>query len=295
MTPAQLSDIVGADFPVPGDRPLADLTADLTRALGDPDPVLRDDLALTVLVTWIGRGVYDDLLVGLGDGLATGLRPGIGERGTDSVFRRSSSALALAACVQRDTRVLRVPSGTVLAWGDRLVTWFLAEQDVRGLVEGHGWAHAVAHGADALGVLAGSPHLGREELEVVLEVLADRVTRPSTSPDDLLLAGEPDRLAAAVLSVLRRDLVVVDHLEGWVVRLADAAGPVGPVGPGAAQLGDPHLARGNPQAFLRALHLQLLLAPEPPAVRSDLLLVLVDALRRTNPHTLGAPARTTSA
>ncbi len=292
MTPGQLSQIVDADFPVPADRPLADVTADLTRALGDPDPVLRDDLALTVLATWIGRGVYDDLLVGLGDGLATGLRSGIGERGTDSVFRRSFSALALAECLERDTRVLRVPSGTVLAWGDRLVTWFVAEQDSRGRVEGHGWAYAVAHGADALGALAGSPHLGREELEVVLEVLADRAARPSASPDDLLPAGEPDRLASAVLSVLRRDLVVVDHLEGWVGRLTDAALAVGT---DATVVEDPYLAAGNLQAFLRALHLQLVLAPEPPAVRSDLLLLLVDALRRTNPHTLGVPATTTSA
>ena len=291
MTPAQLTQIVDADFAVPTDRPLADVTADLTRALGDPDPVLRDDLALPVLATWIGRGVYDDLLVGLGDGLATGLRPGVGEQGTDSVFRRSFSALALAECLERDTRVLRVPSGKVLEWGDRLATWFLAEQDVRGRVAGRGWAHAVAHGADALGALAGSPHLGREELEVVLEVLADRVVRPSTSPDELLLAGEPDRLASAVLAVLRRDLVTVEHLEGWVPRLVEhtstlRAGVDGPA--------DPYLAAGNLQAFLRALHLQLVLAPEPPAVRSDLLLLLVEALRHTNPYTLAVPAAATS-
>lgn len=295
MTPAQLAQIVDADFPVPLDRPLAGVTADLVRALGDPDPVLRDDLALPVLATWIERGVYDDLLVGLGDGLATGLRSGIGEQGTDSVFRRSFSAIALAECLQRDTEVRRVPGGKVLEWGDRLTTWFLAEQDTRGRVAGHGWAHAVAHGADALGVLAGSPNLGREELQVVLEVLADRVVRPSTSPDDLLVAGEPDRLASAVLAALRRDLVVVDHLEGWVARLTDAAEVAVTGTRDGAAVEDPYLAAGNLQAFLRALHLQLVLAPEPPAVRSDLLLLLVDALRRTNPHTLAVPAPTTGA
>ncbi len=287
MTPAQLTQIVDADFAVPTERPLADVTADLTRALGDPDPVVRDDLALPVLLTWVGRGVYDDLLVGLGDGLATGLRTGIGERGTDSVFRRSLSARALAECLVRDTRVLLVPSGKVLEWGDRLATWFLAEQDPRGHVQGRGWAHAVAHGADALGALAGSPHLGRDELEVVLDVVAERVCRPCSSPADLLLAGEPDRLASAVLTVLRRDLVTVDdHLEGWVSRLVDAGTAPAPE--------DPYLAGGDLQAFLRALHLQLVLAPEPPAVRADLLLLRVDALRRTNPRTLGVRAQALS-
>ena len=51
---------------------------------------------------------------------------------------------------------------------------------------------------------------------------------------------------------------------------------------------DPFLVRRQPEAFLRALYLQLALAPRPPDVRSDLLLVLVDALKRTNPYFLTA-------
>ena len=57
-----------------------------------------------MLCTWIERGVYDDLLPGLGDGIATGLLTGIGERGTDSVFRRSFSALVVAEVIDRDTQ-----------------------------------------------------------------------------------------------------------------------------------------------------------------------------------------------
>jgi hypothetical protein len=53
---------------------------------------------------------------------------------------------------------------------------------------------------------------------------------------------------------------------------------------------DPYLTHGNAQSFLRALYLQLSLAASPPAVRSDLLLVLVDALRATNAGYLSAPA-----
>jgi hypothetical protein len=32
------------------------------------------------------------------------------------------------------------------------------------------------------------------------------------------------------------------------------------------------------------------MAPRPPAIRSDLMLVLVDTLRASNPHYLAAPA-----
>ena len=87
---------------MPSDRPLDDLTAELTRMLGDPDPAQRDGTAFPTLTTWIERGVYDDLLAGLGDGMATGLRVGLGERDTDTVFRRSFSALVLGECIARD-------------------------------------------------------------------------------------------------------------------------------------------------------------------------------------------------
>jgi len=56
---------------------------------------------------------------------------------------------------------------------------------------------------------------------------------------------------------------------------------------------DPYLTTGNPEAFLRALHLQVALAPEPIDVRADLLLAIVDALRTTNATYLAAPAQVT--
>ena len=45
---------------------------------------------------------------------------------------------------------------------------------------------------------------------------------------------------------------------------------------------DAYLTTANPEAFLRALHIQVALAPEPIDVRADLLLELVAALRSTN-------------
>ena len=136
---------------VPSDRPLDDLTAELTRMLGDTDPETRDGTAYPTLATWVERGVYDDLLSGLGDGMAAGLGVGLGERDTDSVFRRSFSALVLGECIGRDNQRPLVVGSKVLEWGDRVATWLLRERDLRGFVPGKGWAHAVAHGADALG------------------------------------------------------------------------------------------------------------------------------------------------
>jgi len=262
---------------VPEDRPLGELTTELTTMLGDADPANRDGIAYPALATWVSEGVYDDLLVGLGDGMCAGLVVGLGENGTDTVFRRSFSSLVLAECILRDNEMHLVPADRVLQWGDRIAGWLIRERDLRGFVPGKGWAHAVAHGADAIAALAGAEAMGRLELTVLLDVIADRLLLPT---NEHLVHGEPDRLAHATMAILRRNLVGFDVIERWVARLARDAQPA---------LGDdkdPYLVSGNTQAYLRALHLQLALSSKSPACRSDLLLVLIEHLKRTNPRFL---------
>ena len=273
MSTAYWQQVRSAEMKVPTDRPLADLTAELTTMLGSVDPVERDETAYPILATWISEGVYDDLLAGLGDGMAAGLTQGLGESGTDSVFRRSFSALVLAECIERDNAESLLPPAKILEWGDRVTGWLVRERDVRGFVPGRGWAHAVAHGADAVGVLAGSPHFGLNELTVLLDVIADRLLLETPAP---LTSGEPDRLALATMTILRRRLVPLRIIEPWLARLTAAAADTGPTER------DPYLTTANPEAFLRALHIQVALAPEPIDVRADLLLELVAALRSTN-------------
>lgn len=266
---------------VPADRPLADLTAELTTMLGDPDPRVRDAIARPTLEAWLRDGVYDDLLAGLGGGMAAGLAVGLGEDGTDTVFRRSLSARVLGHCIRRDNDAHLVPADTVVGWGDRLAGWFVRERDLRGFVPGRGWARAVAHGADALAALAVSESMGRLELTVVLDVIADRLLGPTRYH---LVSGEADRLATATMAVLRRGLLEVAVLEPWLARISQGALPR------MVDEGDPHPMAGNAQSFLRALYLQLALAPEPPANRPDLLLVVIDQLRAANPDLLGRGA-----
>lgn len=272
--------VVAEGHKVPSDRSLPELTSELTTMLGDTDPRRRDRIAYDVLATWVSEGVYDELLEGLGDGMAAGLKVGLGERDTDTVFRRSFSALILGECVARDNEAHVVPADTILRWGDQVAGWFVRERDLRGFVPGKGWAHAAAHGADVLAALAGSEAMGRLELTVLLDVLADRLV---TETGDRLVHGEDDRLALATMAILRRDLVTLEVLEPWLARLAEAARP----DPGDDHEADPYRTAGNVQVFLRALHLQLALGPRPPATRADLLLTLIDHLKAIHPAIQG--------
>jgi hypothetical protein len=149
--------------------------------------------------------------------------------------------------------------------------------------------HAVAHGADLIGALARSRHLGEGGLMVLLDSVADRLLIPAP---DVFAGREEDRLAAATMALLHRNLVGLDVLEPWVERLAT----------GWASVGEQPASAVNTVAYARALHLQLLLGvrppagvpaddyARPPAVRVDLLGLLQAALRSSGPFA----ARTTA-
>jgi hypothetical protein len=285
--------VVADGYRVPHGAALDDLTTDLVTMLGNVDPRIRDDIAYSVLSIWIADGVYDELLAGLGDGLVLGLRFGLGEDGTDTVLRRSFSAVCLAAVVARDNTVHTLHPTTVLTWADRSVAWFLAERDLRGWVADRGLANAVGHGADLLATLAAARHLGTEELKVLLDVVAERLL---IQTEHRFTAGEDDRLAFATMSMLHRDRIPVDTLERWLERLAGIWAE--PVGPGQQE----PATRANAVAFARALHLQLLLgvtgtpaqdvSASPalnPSCRPDLLIALQRSLRGSAPHVFRRP------
>lgn len=279
--------VVADGYRVPHGVALNDLTTELVTMLGDPDPSVRVDIACSVLTTWTDDGVYDELLGGLGDGLLHGLKDGLGEDGTSSVLRRSLSAMVLARVVRRDNAVQVVAPTTILTWADRSVAWLLAERDLRGWVPEIGWIRAPAHGADLLGALAASRYLGREELTVLLDVIAERLLTPT---EYRLVDGECDRLAHATMSLLHRDLVTVDTLENWLERIATTWSE--PLEPGSRV----SAVRANCEAYARALHLQLLLGVNgtptqeiigkpgaTPSCRPDLLIALQRALRTSAP------------
>ena len=204
------------DFAVPADTGLTEAAAELTVLLGSPDQHARDEVAYELLSTWIARGTFDDLLVGLGDGMCAGLRHGLGEDGTDSVFRRSFSALVLASVVERDTAIRVLHPSHVLRWADAALHWFVTERDLRGHAGPKGWVHAVAHGADliaALGDVAPSrrgrarraPRRDRRPPRALVARTTCRTRRTTAS------RTRPWRSCIATCSTCRR-------LEAWVAR-----------------------------------------------------------------------------
>jgi len=284
--------VLSTGMRVPPDRTLGESTTELVEMLGHPNPRFRDDVAYPLLATWIANGEYDELLRGLGNGVAPGLRNGLGSDGDLSVLRRSYTALVLTEIIARDNQERLLPADTVLGWGDLATSWYVRERDLRGWIPGHGWAHAVANGADLLGVLARSRHFGRLEQTVLLDVIADRVLTPTSH---VWRHGEDDRLAYTVMAILHLDDVPRAVVEPWLARVGEGARKARTRGHERGEWPTPP-AR-NSSAFLRALYVQLSLGvrgrsdqradaalfAEPPPHRADLLLGVVDQIRTASP------------
>ena len=189
--------------------------------LGSPDPELRDELIYTTLARWITEKGYfskaelrDFLRVSLDD---QHLFFCLGEEG-EGVFTRSFSSLIIA-CILIRHREAPFLGGAVVEVKARVLSYLNQEQDLRGYVEGKGWAHAVAHAADVLDELVKCPEI---DTAGVLELLACIRERACT-PLHVYAHDEEERLSYAAVSAFERSDVPDESLKAWIRQFEDEA------------------------------------------------------------------------
>ncbi len=266
MNKEAIQSIVESGFAPPAGVDLATMTQELLPLLGSPNSDLREG-SLEVLSHWVEAGRYSDQeLCDIGEAMAGNLAAGLGECGTDTVFLRSFSALILEMVVYVDQlwelglvagRTSFLKREEILRWYGCTIAAFAGERDLRGFVDGRGWAHALAHMSDLLGAFARSRHLGRAHLEQILTVVADKLTAPT---DTVLVFEEDHRMIrGAVMHALLRDELEPDFLHAWIEKLAHT--PEGKAW-GSVFGADScdhkgNTARVNVRSFLRALYFVL--------------------------------------
>jgi hypothetical protein len=190
------------------------LARDLVACLGDPDPAVRDGLAIGALTTWLRAGALDrETRLALHGRVLDALRDSRDPAG----FRRPFAALALSELMRADRLEPVLDAAQRTAVVDAVVAWFPAIIDFRGYSDREGWRHAVAHGADLILQTGLHPALGRDQVARLLDALATRIA-PSVSV--AYVHGEPERLARAVFFLHRRELLEDAWWDRWFERLA---------------------------------------------------------------------------
>lgn len=210
----------GEGWPPPHAWPLAEALLENFRSV---DPRLRDTLSFTLMDRLIEEGLPTleervDLLQQALD--HRHLFAGIGENDTDSVFGRSFSVLVVPIVLGSDLRTGELPEDLVVWALDRVLAYARAEQDWRGYVAGKGWAHAVAHTADALWIAGRHPKTPVTRVPDVLSAINHLATLPYA-----LGYLEDDRLAYAAYQLIRSGRFSVDTIQAWLDGFQRLTGP----------------------------------------------------------------------
>jgi hypothetical protein len=240
----QLHAITANEYRVPDNGDYGQLTQAMLIHIGSADPVLRDDLIYRTFVKWARAGLYNNdqyrwLLSTALDGEHLFFH--LGERDTDTVFTRSFSALLGVLPIDHHRRQPFLTPDEVCSTLDQVLDYFARETDLRGFVEGKGWADAVSHTADLLDELALCEELQRADLLRILEAIRLKATTSET----IYSAEEDERLAYATLSLLGRNLLSEHEVEARIKSFA----PIERVG----EWRNRHL---NVKNFLRSLYFQ---------------------------------------
>jgi hypothetical protein len=245
-------------YAVPEHESADALAHELSGLLASPDPELRDDLAYSILTTWIYRKnspISTPTLISLTDEWRANLKSALGESGTNSVLKRSFSALCLASMATREAKLPFMGEERYHQLLGEATSYLKAERDLRGYDPNLHWIHATAHTADLLAALAKSPLLTQPEAAGILAAVAQRL---STVPE-VYTQGEQDRLAATVVAVIRRTDFDPSNFGPWLDKINNEDKDVW-----TATTMESLARYQNHNYFLQALTARISLEPESP-------------------------------
>ena len=256
-------------YTVPDHESADTLAKELSALLASPDPELRDDLAYSILATWIHRGnvLSTPALLSLTDEWRLNLKSGIGEAG-NTVLKRSFSALCLSEMAKREAKAPFMGPDRYHSLVAEATAYLTAERDLRGYDAQLHWIHATAHTADLLAALADSPLMTKQEAAGILRAIQARL---ATAPQ-VYTQGEQDRLATAIVSVIRRSDFEAADFAPWLAQIQEEDRDVW-----TATTVESLARYQNHNYLLQALTVRLALEPNSPQMekyRQEVLAVL---------------------
>lgn len=210
----ELQHIKNNNYSVPEDVDAYPYAQWMLDYIGSPDAELRDKLIYSTLERWITGEVFRQKeLRGL---LLQALSPDylfykIGEKGTDSVFKRAFSILIPPLILSIHEKEPFLSEEQLYSVAEQVLEYVYLEQDVRGYVEGKGWAHSTAHAADALDALARTIR-NREFSYAILAAVRHKIYLH----DYLYINFEDERLVTAVMSLWNQNILVQEEWKNWL-------------------------------------------------------------------------------
>ncbi|AEB30875.1 hypothetical protein CAR_c22180 [Carnobacterium sp. 17-4] len=155
--------------------------------IGNTNPYFRDKLIYNAFLEMITKDyLTKDQLKKLYNQLLSNqyLLYKIGSKNSDSVYKRSFSALVLGLLINKDKEQQFLEKSQISFLLDRTCFYLVNEQDKRGFTEDKGWAHSIAHCADLLDEIITHPLFEQSMYEKTVEALVFCVNSPFVYEDD---------------------------------------------------------------------------------------------------------------
>lgn len=194
------------------------LLKEMVAHIGSTDGELRDHLIYRLFIDLLSDNFLSaQQLQGLFDTATSEdfLYANIGEQMTDSVFTRSFSALLVAGILAKDSELLILNDTSLQSFFKKIGRYLLLENDTRGFVEGKGWAHSVAHGADLAAMTIKHPKFDLQHAPSILHAL-----KLVTWKDVVFINDEEERLVNIIEALLARNYSE-EALSEWVEQVFD--------------------------------------------------------------------------
>lgn len=121
--------------------------------------------------------------------------------GTDGVFTRSYTNLLIALIIQFDNTHPFLSSETIRMVKEKLIEYMNLEADYRGYIQKKGYAHAIAHGSEALNALVHNSNISCDCYEEIIHCLLNKVFVCSTVYHN----QEDERIVTPLLSIIHHD------------------------------------------------------------------------------------------
>lgn len=123
-----------------------------------------------------------------------------------------------------------------------LCSYYALEKNVTGYYLGKGWAHSVAHSADAFSVLVDNKHISNKEIYEILELIKNKFQNYEYS----FVNGEDERTADIIVKAIKNKQVSETRIAEWLKRFADYNRH--------DKYPDEHIVKGNIRNLLRSVY-----------------------------------------
>jgi len=226
-----------------------ELIDEMIKNIGNPDPILRDDLIYSLLANWIISGHIDDkskkdILNRLIS--EENLFYKIDAKEDVSIFKRSFSVLMIPSLIYSHRQKSYLTKSEVREAFNAVCKYFALENDLRGYIKSNGWAHSAAHTADALDELALCKELDKIDLEEILDLIKNKISNNSY----IFINEEDERMCTTVESVMSRNLLSDDHINSWLESFYTIFSKT--------TFPDNYIIKMNQKSFLRSLYFRFL-------------------------------------